>query len=212
MMLSLFTIFISSFVIALSGAMMPGPLLTVTISESSHRGFIAGPLLILGHSILELILIVGLVLGLSPILQLKGVFIGISLIGGIILFLMAIKMFLSLSSLKLTSRVSSNRRQHLFITGILMSLANPYWTIWWATIGLSYIIHCRTAGFAGLLSFYFGHISGDMVWYSAISLTVGKGRRFLNDRIYRVIIGACAVFLIVFGSYFLYSGFLKIIK
>ena len=54
---SLALIFGSSFVIALSGALMPGPLLTATIAESSRRGFIAGPLLIGGHAILEMALI-----------------------------------------------------------------------------------------------------------------------------------------------------------
>lgn len=48
---SLLTIFVSSFVIGLSGALMPGPLLTATISESSQRGFIAGPLMIIGHAL-----------------------------------------------------------------------------------------------------------------------------------------------------------------
>ena len=42
----LFGIFATSFVIALSGALMPGPVLTVTISESTKRGFWAGPLII----------------------------------------------------------------------------------------------------------------------------------------------------------------------
>jgi hypothetical protein len=57
---TLLTIFASSFVIALSGALMPGPLLTATISECSQRGFIAGPLLITGHAILELVLVIAL--------------------------------------------------------------------------------------------------------------------------------------------------------
>ena len=57
-MLPLLTIFFTSFCIALSGALMPGPLLTVTISETTRRGLLVGPLLIIGHSILELILVV----------------------------------------------------------------------------------------------------------------------------------------------------------
>jgi hypothetical protein len=48
MLAELLTIFFSSFIIAFSGAMMPGPLLTATISESSKRGFLAGPMLIAG--------------------------------------------------------------------------------------------------------------------------------------------------------------------
>ncbi|MEK6655195.1 MAG: LysE family transporter, partial [Thermodesulfobacteriota bacterium] len=67
--MTLSTIFFSSFLIALSGAMMPGPLLTAAIGEASRRGFIAGPLLVAGHGILELVLVAALLLGLAPYLQ-----------------------------------------------------------------------------------------------------------------------------------------------
>ncbi|HEY1405238.1 MAG TPA: LysE family transporter, partial [Spirochaetota bacterium] len=63
----LFSIFGSSFLIALSGAMMPGTLLTVTVAESTRRGMIAGPLLILGHAILEFALLLALLFGLAPL-------------------------------------------------------------------------------------------------------------------------------------------------
>ena len=46
MIISLIAIFSSSFVIALSGALMPGPLLTVTVSESPQRGVVTGPLVV----------------------------------------------------------------------------------------------------------------------------------------------------------------------
>ena len=66
MTLSLIAIFTSSFIIALSGALMPGPLLTFTVSESPQRGAITGPLVILGHGILELALVLALLSGMAP--------------------------------------------------------------------------------------------------------------------------------------------------
>ena len=52
-----FFIFMTSFVIALSGALAPGPLLAACISESTKHGFKSGPLMILGHAILEIIMV-----------------------------------------------------------------------------------------------------------------------------------------------------------
>src|SRR5271157_4108973 len=68
-MLEFFAIFTTSFTVALSGALMPGPLLTVTISESARRGYMAGPLLIVGHSVLELVLVTAICLGLDVYLK-----------------------------------------------------------------------------------------------------------------------------------------------
>jgi threonine/homoserine/homoserine lactone efflux protein len=60
---------------------MPGPLLTVTISESSRRGMMTGPLLIAGHALLEMTLVLALIMGLAPLLKLEPVFIIIALAG-----------------------------------------------------------------------------------------------------------------------------------
>jgi len=68
-MLSLLTIFVSAFVVGLSGAIAPGPVLTVTISETLKRGFQAGPLIVLGHAILEIILLALIALGLGPFFE-----------------------------------------------------------------------------------------------------------------------------------------------
>ena len=210
MTLSLIVIFSSSFLIALSGALMPGPLLTVTVSESTQRGAVAGPMMILGHGILELALVLALLSGMAPFLKRDGVFVVISLAGGIILFWMAISMFRSLPSLHLDLTEEEQKPRNLIIAGIILSLANPYWTIWWATIGLGYIMHSVKFGIAGVVAFFVGHILADLAWYALISFSVAKGRSFFTDTVYRRLIGGCAIFLVIFAGYFFYSGIEKL--
>ena len=210
-MLALTTIFVTSFVVALSGALMPGPLLTVTVSESSRRGPSAGPLLIAGHGLLELTLVVALLQGLGPLLQTTPVFIGTALIGSAVLLWMALGMFRSLPTLSLQTVGDAEAKGNLVVSGILMSLANPYWTVWWVSIGLGYITHSMGLGLWGVAAFFCGHILADLAWYAAVSAAVWKGKRFLSDRTYRGLIAACALFLVAFAGLFGYAGLQKLL-
>ena len=65
-------------------------------------------------------------------------------------------------------------------------------------------------GFWGIAFFFAGHISADLAWYSFIAGAVDRGRRLLTDRLYRRLIGLCAVFLIGFAGYFAYAGLVKL--
>ncbi len=214
MEIALLTIFCTSFILALSGAVMPGPLLTVTVSESSRRGALVGPMMIFGHSLLELALVVALLSGLAPFLVRDDVFIGISLVGGAILLWMGTTMLRSLPQLSLNGQSDSDgrRSRNLVLTGILLSAANPYWLIWWASIGLGYIMYAIKFGIIGITAFFFGHILADLAWYCLISFGVARGRRFFSDSLYRKLIGGCAVFLLVFSCWFLYGGINKVIN
>lgn len=212
MQIALLTIFCTSFVLALSGALMPGPLLTVTVSESSRRGALAGPKMILGHALLELALVVALLSGLAPILVRDDVFILISLTGGAVLLWMATSMLRSLPRLSLNSRADARGSRNLVVAGIVLSAANPYWLLWWASIGLGYIVHSMKFGIIGVTAFFLGHIVADLAWYCLISFGIAKGKRFFSDRSYRQLIGGCAVFLLVFSCWFLYSGIDKAIQ
>jgi threonine/homoserine/homoserine lactone efflux protein len=205
------TIFISSFLIALSGALMPGPLLTVTVSESSRRGISTGPLMILGHGILELVLVVALLSGLAPILLRDDVFIVIALAGGVILLWMAFSMIKELPNLRLDLEVKKEKERNLIAAGIVLSAANPYWLIWWASIGLGYIVYSAKFGLIGVVAFFLGHILADLGWYAVISYGVVKGKHLFSNKGYRRLIGGCAVFLILFSGYFLYSGIAKLV-
>ncbi|HHU86032.1 MAG TPA: LysE family transporter, partial [Peptococcaceae bacterium] len=86
------------------------------------------------------------------------------------------------------------------------SVSNPYWTLWWATIGLGYITMSLKSGFSGLASFFTGHILADLTWYSLIAAAVAGGRKFMSERAYRGILILCGVFLVALGGYFLYFG------
>ena len=77
-MAALLSVFVLGFITALSGAMMPGPLLTATISESTRRGFLAGPRLMVGHALLEAALLLLLLWGLAPRFRKDAVFIAIA--------------------------------------------------------------------------------------------------------------------------------------
>lgn len=204
--MTLSAVFFSSFLITLSGAMMPGPLLTMVIGESSRRGFSAGPLLILGHVLLEVVMVAALLLGLAPYLQRPSVFAFVALAGAAILLQMAFTMFRSLPALTLRPEAGAPQRRNLLITGMALSAFSPYWVIWWATIGLGCILQSHLLGPAGVVWFFAGHLLADFLWYSAVSGAVAGGRRFLSDRIYRGIIGGCAALLVLFAGYFIHAG------
>jgi threonine/homoserine/homoserine lactone efflux protein len=210
-MTTLWAIFFTSFIVGLSGALMPGPLLTITISQSPQRGYWTGPLLIVGHGLLELALVIALLLGLAPFLQEKAVFIVTAIGGSAVLLWMAFGMFRALPELHLQRHTSTPASRNLMMTGAIVSLANPYWTIWWVSIGLGYILQSLKLGTWGIVSFLSGHILADLSWYTAISVAFWKGKTLFSDRMYRFLIGGCAVFLVVFAGLFGHAGFRQIL-
>jgi len=200
----------TSFTLALSGALMPGPLLTVTVAEAARRGVRAGPLVITGHAILELILVVAVIKGLGPILKAPPVIGTISLLGGMILLVMGVDMMRKASTLSLRQEVDPGSQKafgHPVILGFVGSLANPYWIIWWVTIGLGYLSTAGHFGLPGVLAFFLGHIAADYGWYILIALGVSRGKSIAPDRGYQILIRCCGLFLVGFGCWFLTSAY-----
>lgn len=218
-MAPLIGIFITSFLLALSGALMPGPLLTVTINESVTRGPWTGPLLIIGHAILELILIIIILWGLGTILQDDTILSVIAFIGSVFMLAMGYSMirnvrFLTLSDAQSQTPKSTIARilKHPLSAGVIVSLANPYWSVWWLTIGLTYIFISVKLGIIGIIVFFVGHVMADFLWYSVVSVSISLGRRYFTDGVYRGIAAFCGLFLLGFSVYFFKSGFDYLLK
>ncbi|MFA5383908.1 MAG: LysE family transporter [Eubacteriales bacterium] len=226
--MKLLTIFLTTFLVSFSGAVSPGPLLSVAISESIKRGFKAGPLIVLGHAILEGALVIALIMGLAAFLGSNAVQKVIAFAGSLILLYLGWLMLKNsrFVEVQLTNSISEGsagkqdekqgkgrffphlffRESYLVWEGIFTSISNPYWTLWWATIGLGYITISLQQGTYGLASFFSGHILADLAWYSFVAAMISRGRKFLRPVIYRRINEACGLFLIGLGLYFIYWG------
>jgi len=202
--------------------MMPGPLLAVTIRHASNRGFSAAPLLVLGHAILEAALVCLLLFGLMEWIRGDSAIIAIALLGSAMLLRMAAGMAREVRTLRFDAAVTGvpsvpaddgKRTGWLgpVIDGIVTSASNPYWSLWWATIGLGYLLLSRGQGWRGVLAFFSGHILSDAAWYLFVGAAVSAGRGWFTDRVYRGVVVACAVFLVFFALTFGYLGVSRLV-
>ena len=203
------TIFFGSLLIGFSGAASPGPLLALSIKETLHNGWKAGPLIAIGHSILELFVVIGISVGINQVFDSNFIAKTISLFGGIMLIILGIQTIISNKEVDLndTNETSNLNSKTLLLQGALVSLSNPYWFIWWVTIGATLIINASDQGVLGIASMYIGHILADIVWYTAVSLILVSGFKFLSNKIYHYLLLFCGIFLCLMGIYFIYSFF-----
>ncbi|MBN2440502.1 MAG: LysE family transporter, partial [Spirochaetales bacterium] len=93
------------------------------------------------------------------------------------------------------------------VGGIVTSMSNPYWWIWWASIGSAFWVNFNisTDNVPGIVAFFLGHEAGDLAWYVFISFIIFFGRGFINKKVYLVVLFLCGLFMILFG---LYLGFI----
>jgi len=203
--MSLLALFFASFGVGFSGALMPGPLLTVDIAESTRRGFWTGPIIVGGHAIAELAVVALLAVGLSEILASDTAFRIIGLLGGAALVLMGGAMMHDIirKIISFDPDRPGSSSGLLVGKGITASLSNPYWFVWWATVGSAFLSKSLSHGPAGPVVFYVGHIMSDFVWYTFVSFMISIGKKLLAGKPYYILISLCALFLLYIGVRFI---------
>ncbi len=226
---NLWIIFSLSFAAALSGAVSPGPFLVYTITKSiqNHKsGYMTGFLVVLGHAVLELGIMLFILFGLSFILKDKMVIGIISLLGcgflvffGITLIIDVLRKkintdFLDKANVQSLVQKENSKRNALdnpILGGVIVSMSNPYWWIWWASIGAVFMARYNIipSDFPRTAAFYSGHEMGDLIWYAPVSIAAYFGRSKLNKKIYSFILIICGVFMALFGLYLAVDPFLK---
>lgn len=210
MIAALLLVFWGSFVLGLSGAIMPGPVLTATISETTKHGFRAGPLIVVGHGMLEVLLLVALFHGLGDWLGQDAVRGWLGVGGGLILVGFGVQMILTAArTAEDTQAWQSDPTSAVHgpvLAGGLTTLSNPYWYVWWGSVGLTFAVESMAWGGIGLITFYTGHILSDLAWFSLVAIAVAQGRRVISPTVYSRVIRVCGTVLILIGALFVRAG------
>ena len=88
--------------------------------------------------IVELPLILLLASGLGRQLASATVRAGIGLAGGVVLLGLGLQLLLSLRTAPAPVDPPASVERHPLITGIVLTAVNPYFLVWWATVGLTF--------------------------------------------------------------------------
>jgi len=201
--MSTLTFLSGAVVISLSGVMAPGALTAATIAQGT-RSKNAGVLIAIGHAIIEIPLIFLLILGFGVVLKSQKTQIAIGIAGGLFLLWMGIGMLRNLRKAEYTSSQGSETGP--VMTGLILSVSNPYFLLWWATVGLNLALKAQSLGAFALVLFTIVHWLCDLVWLHALAWASFKGSVLLSARRQKIVFGICGTALLFFGLKFVYDA------
>lgn len=189
--------------------------------QTRRNGFLVGAWVTAGHAALEGALICGLALGVAQALRAPLVLKVIGTAGALVLGYMGVGMIRGAAGSRRKGEEAQGAMSEArgpaagmspVLAGTLVSLSNPYWWIWWITVGSASLIRfdASLANWPVLLAFFVGHEAGDLAWYLAVSTAVHFGKRGFSRGFTGILLAVCGAFLIGFGLYLGLSQFVKL--
>lgn len=189
-------------VISLTGVMLPGPMTAATIAKG-YQNKNAGALIAIGHGVIELPLIAAIYLGVGPFLGLSAVVNGIYIAGGVALFYLGFRMFRTAGD---APEDVGGLPASSVVTGIVVTGTNPAFYVWWVTLGAALIAGAARFGVTGIVLLGVVHWPCDLVWSEFLSMGTFKSRKWWTGKVQRIVFGVCALVLLGFGAWFVFSG------
>ena len=215
-------------IVTTTGALMPGPVTAVVMAKGLKDKW-AGLHIALGHGVVEFPTIAVIALGFYSFLTNPWVTITIGLLGGALLIIMGLSMLLSrkgaISSIREAKKKSKSGGTgaeaapkcgkddpfpyHPLVVGVLTTASNPYYFIWWATLGAVLVLNALELGLAILIVMSILHFSFDLGWLSFLGFAANKSNKFWDRRAYVAVLMLCAVIMLAFGAWFMGSAALS---
>lgn len=189
-------------IVSLSGVIMPGPVFAATIAKG-YNDSRAGLKIALGHAAIEIPLIIAIFLGLDYVFQDRTIFAAIGIMGGVLLVYMGYSMIRT----RRETMIQEEESQYgAFIAGVITTITNPYFFLWWATIGAALIATALDFGLIILPFFALVHIGCDLCWEHLVSFSVFKTKGLWNQKRHQFLFIVAGAIMLIFGIYFVSSS------
>ena len=192
-------------VVTASGALAPGPLFFATISHGTKHGAKTGLVFSVAHTLVEFSLIMLFALGLLTIASEPLVKVIIGIIGGVILIAFgAFQIRNSIISNPEDLKKTKSSYRHLFLIGIAFTGLNPYFILWWMTVGAQLIvIALEFAALLGVVFMFICHVWMDYAWLTGVAYFSKKGTNVMGLKWYKPLMILFGIVLIYFGITFI---------
>ena len=189
-------------VISLSGVMMPGLMFGVTLVKSLKSPW-AGAKIALGHAVIEVPLTLVIYFGFARFFENTAVQLVLSLLGGGMIIWLGISMFRARAEMV---HGGKDLPYNAFVAGILTSAVNPFFWLWWATIGSMLVMKFFDFGIMGLAVFIVVHWLCDLVWLSFVSNLVYRTHSLWGSKFQEGLFVTGSLLLVGFGIWYTVSG------
>ena len=203
--MDLFSFVVTVVILTASGALAPGPLFFATISQGTKHGAKTGLVFSIAHTVVEFSLIMLFALGLLTVASEPIVKIVIGIVGGIVLIAFgAFQIRNSFKSNLDEVKKPKSSYKHLFLIGVVFTGLNPYFILWWLTVGGQLIIMAlEFAALLGVIFMFLCHVWMDYVWLTGVAYFAKKGTNIVGLKWYKPLMIIFGVILIYFGVTFI---------
>ena len=200
-----------------SGVLSPGPLFLMNLVYGTKQGYKAGLKIASGHAMIELPLIIIFAISFFQLTNTTVITYNLNalgLVGGTSIIIFAIIQIINTTRNKSLFDNSNNNYRVSFIAdkpillGIIFSALNPFFIVWWLTVGLTLIsdsISLFGVVIGSVLLFSF-HIWMDYIWLILTSYLISKGVSVIKTRYYYFLFTGLNIILTFYGMYMIGSS------
>jgi threonine/homoserine/homoserine lactone efflux protein len=205
----MYRLFLAAVVLSLIFCATPGAVNTQALRVGVTGGFRRAFGVEMGSIVGDMSWAVIALAGLAVVWDNKAARIILAVVGAAFLLCLAYQGFQD-ARRKEIAEVNAPKGHTDFVTGVIMSFANPFQMPFWIGIGSSSIaVIMSDPGLTDFAIFYLGYLVGAIIWGTSYSALIGHGKRYITPKLFRALSVICALVLLYFALNLLYSTFIS---